>query len=846
MKNINQTPRYSTQSRGGRTPTIPSHLLSASATPNPVFNDTIVQEERRARADGALREANEALKQIKAKSPPKSGSAEQPLKAQESGGPGNNNAARRYGSLGVSPRMKLNEETIREESENEHGSPKFPGLDTGSGGLSGNKLRRSMSAGVPSLKLPGPAIRSSIQQNGDAEGANGSSLTVSVVNQSGPNTFTKHPGLSPGQDVRGHPRRVLTSPNISVKAKPGLFKRYFSRSHQSPLPMVTELPLEAYRDFDTRRSEFFSYMDDQLALVSEFYKQKEDEAVDRFQELQHQLEIFKEHQTKRAETAASERHTKNDRMSLGLPVDEDNDSGKDDKTPAERFKNKVASKVPFLPLKSVERQGAKEISKTPLAEQFQKSTNSAVQDYTRRRHGQVSYTEAKSKIKYALQEFYRTLGMLKSYAMLNREAFRKIIKKYDKTISSRHAGKYMSEKVDRTWFVESNIVDTLMSSTENLYAYFEKGSHKVAANKLRIKHSTDYSSSSFRNGLLLGAGGALGLRGLVHAADHSYNYPDPVLALHTSYLLQIYAGFFLALVLVLGFCLGCRFWTQHRINYVFIFEFDPRSSLDWRQMAEIPCLLWFLLGLIMFLNFAPFVGGLESELFLYYPVILVGLSICIVLCPFKHLAIYYPWIKHGKLRICKYQVALLYPHSRAWFAFSNFRLYTGGIYPVEFRDFFLGDLYCSLTYVMGNIELFFCLYSKNWTNTGSCNSSSSILFGLLTCLPGVWRALQCLRRYKDTQSVFPHLANFGKYLCTILFYMTLSLYRLDSSHTRKVMFILFATVNSIYVSIWDISFDWSLSTHGKRGLVVSDGKEQKFGFPIWYYYPAVVLNPMLR
>lgn len=31
----------------------------------------------------------------------------------------------------------------------------------------------------------------------------------------------------------------------------------------------------------------------------------------------------------------------------------------------------------------------------------------------------------------------------------------------------------------------------------------------------------------------------------------------------------------------------------------------------------------------------------------------------------------------------------------------QFRLLLAGIYPVEFRDFFLGDMYCSLTYAMG-------------------------------------------------------------------------------------------------------------------------------------------------
>ena len=32
---------------------------------------------------------------------------------------------------------------------------------------------------------------------------------------------------------------------------------------------------------------------------------------------------------------------------------------------------------------------------------------------------------------------------------------------------------------------------------------------------------------------------------------------------------------------------------------------------------------------------------------------------------------------------------------------SKWRLLLAGLYPVEFRDFFLGDMYCSLTYFMG-------------------------------------------------------------------------------------------------------------------------------------------------
>lgn len=81
-----------------------------------------------------------------------------------------------------------------------------------------------------------------------------------------------------------------------------------------------------------------------------------------------------------------------------------------------------------------------------------------------------------------------------------------------------------------------------------------------------------------------------------------------------------------------------------------------------------------------------------------------------------------------------------------------------------------------------------------------CNSSHSRLLGFFSALPGVWRALQCLRRYYDTRNVFPHLVNCGKYIATICMYMSLSLWRLDKTHQLEAFFIFCATVNSIYTS----------------------------------------------
>lgn len=58
--------------------------------------------------------------------------------------------------------------------------------------------------------------------------------------------------------------------------------------------------------------------------------------------------------------------------------------------------------------------------------------------------------------------------------------------------------------------------------------------------------------------------------------------------------------------------------------------------------------------------------------------------------------------------------------------------------------------------------------------------------------------MQCLRRYYDTRNVFPHLVNGGKYTFTILYCMTLSLYRVNHAPGLKALFIFCATVNTIY------------------------------------------------
>lgn len=567
----------------------------------------------------------------------------------------------------------------------------------------------------------------------------------------------------------------------------------------------TEVELEAYRELDFRQAEFFIFLDRQLEKIEDFYKQKEQESIERLKVLREQLHVMR---NRRLEEVMEAEHHKlrnfsqnngyNGNGGLVSKIESGFQRLESASQPNGGRRSTIAPYVDSAVSRIDSALGKVRnghVGKTSKAMGSLGTPHLAAErgthdrsDYTRRPASrEVPYRVAKRKLKLALAEYYRGLELLKSYALLNRTAFRKITKKYDKTVTARPSGRYMTEKVNKAYFVNSEILDGQLTATEDLYArYFERGSHKIAVSKLRAKiaRAGDYTGSVWRQGVLATAGLVFGFEGLVYGVQQLMQDDDPVMSSHASYLLQIYAGYFLMLLLAGFFVLDARAFTRAKVNYGFIFELDSRHMLDWRQLSEMPALFLFLLGFTMWCNFQQF-GGMP--MYTYWPVFLIGLSAAALLLPAPY----------------------FYNRTRKWFLYSNWRLLLAGLYPVEFRDFFLGDMFCSQTYALGNIELFFCLYARDWNEPAMCNSSHSRLLGFFSCLPGIWRLLQCLRRYYDTRNVFPHLVNGGKYTFTILQYMSLSLFRVQKTHSLLAFFIFSATVNSIYCSIWDVVMDWS-------------------------------------
>ena len=155
--------------------------------------------------------------------------------------------------------------------------------------------------------------------------------------------------------------------------------------------------------------------------------------------------------------------------------------------------------------------------------------------------------------------------------------------------------------------------------------------------------------------------------------------------------------------------MACRVWHETKINYVFIFEYDTRHYLDWRQLSEVsvlllssllevdanmsqlPCWCFFMLGLFMQINFHQ-VGG--ESIYLYYPVMLLSISVALLFNPIK---IFYfrtrMWLLYSLVSLVPLVCQIITN-------FTQWRLLLAGIYPVEWRDFYMGDMFCSLTYSM--------------------------------------------------------------------------------------------------------------------------------------------------
>jgi hypothetical protein len=74
---------------------------------------------------------------------------------------------------------------------------------------------------------------------------------------------------------------------------------------------------------------------------------------------------------------------------------------------------------------------------------------------------------------------------------------------------------------------------------------------------------------------------------MVQALQAAFSSDTPAEIPYWDGLLLVYAGLFLTILFACLFGINMYVWTRSRINYKFIFEFDPRDNLDYREYFEV-------------------------------------------------------------------------------------------------------------------------------------------------------------------------------------------------------------------------------------------------------------------
>ncbi|KAF9365822.1 hypothetical protein BGX34_008153 [Mortierella sp. NVP85] len=576
--------------------------------------------------------------------------------------------------------------------------------------------------------------------------------------------------------------------------------------------------------------EFFRFLDAQLEMINNFYREKELEAVTKLRVIKQQLCVANEwkrrYDDKMAKAEAERgwyaaewsrvREGIDDLMHADTPITEDVTI-----TPSKRLTPRVkgTTNTRLDPQPTIRRREPHFDSRTQ-ADELVYQDDIVLQEEEQRRQ-RLNHKVARTRIKAAMYEFYRSLEMIKNYKVLNHTGFAKILKKFDKTAGWKSSKSYMNSRLKPAYFMNSGTIEDLIKKTEDLFVdAFEKGHRRRAMAKLRIPDSKGqtYHWTTTRIGLYLGLAAPL----MVQALQAAFSSDTPAEIPYWDGLLLVYAGLFLTILFACLFGINMYVWTRSRINYKFIFEFDPRDNLDYREYFELPVFLMLLLTLAVYLDFGSKLTAHVATA--YWPLILMVIIACILFCPLP--------IAHFT--------------SRRWFISSIGRILASGYYRVEFRDFFLADEMNSLSYSIEQFEFAMCAYSQQWSDLGNtCSTSNMWITPFLTALPPWFRFLQCLRRYRDTLEWFPHLLNAGKYSSGLINIFVYFSYRHYGGPRLKLAYILMSTLTSIYTFTWDIYMDWGLFRFGKRG-------GGAYGHPflrqelvysrMWVYYMAIALD----
>ncbi|KAL7668212.1 hypothetical protein ACOME3_008924 [Neoechinorhynchus agilis] len=226
------------------------------------------------------------------------------------------------------------------------------------------------------------------------------------------------------------------------------------------------------------------------------------------------------------------------------------------------------------------------------------------------------------ELKISLSELYLFLILIQNYQALNLMGFEKIIEKYDKLFSTNHGMQWHQQRIGSTHLWNNKEVDSMISAVENLFTlHLTGGNRHEAMKRLRVPPLNEHqpSYSIFIIGLLLGM--LLMLVSFLVFTCYVLDNFDGLLFPWTP-AFRLYRSLFLICMQVILVGINIYGWGIAGINYVLIFEIDPRKHLTYQRVMRIGvfltlCLTLSIFVFLMCINFDlyPFMQPLSLYMF---------------------------------------------------------------------------------------------------------------------------------------------------------------------------------------------------------------------------------------
>nr|XP_043614561.1 phosphate transporter PHO1 homolog 9-like [Erigeron canadensis] len=435
--------------------------------------------------------------------------------------------------------------------------------------------------------------------------------------------------------------------------------------------------------------------------------------------------------------------------------------------------------------------------------------------------------DKQQKLKKAFIEFHVNLRYLKKYSTMNKLAFSKIMKKYDK-ITSRNAAVTYLQMVEDSYLSQSDEVAKLITRVEATFIkHFSNQNRDQGMKILRPKSKREKHRVTFFVGCYFGCSLALIVAIILSIRNRDFlKSTEQIKYMNTMF--PLYSMFGFLVLHMLMYAGNVYFWTRYRVNYSFIFGCKPGTELRFNEVLLISSGLSVLILAAMLANLEM---DLDPNTQTYktvtelLPLGLLTAILLIALCPFN----------------------IFYRASRYFFLVHLWHCICAPFYEVTLPDFFLADQFTSQVQLFRSLEFYACYYG--WGDFKRRDAQACIDSGIyenfsvcIAVVPYWIRALQCVRRYFEGKDSTQAL-NALKYFSTIVAVVSRTLYDQRKGMTLKILAASTSGITTIFVTYWDLFLDWGLLDKRSKNPWLRD----KLILPNRsIYFIAMVVNVILR